>query len=158
MWIEKREIIAEIPKGQEKIHELINKNLSDCVFLEDDFSKLPKTICEKPQTKKEDFLNLSFASLEDYVECPFKYKLLHDINFAESTVEYNKLRGLFVHNLLETINNRIKSNDNQYIGDDEVSTVFDKFRNSFHFENLRLSKEEFNVIKNDNHDDESDDS
>lgn len=147
--IEKREIIAEIPKGHEKIHELINKNLSDCVFLEDDFSKIPKTICEKPQTKKEDFLNLSFASLEDYIECPFKYKLLHDINFAESTVEYNKLRGLFVHNLLETINNRIKSNDNQYIGDDEVLTVFDKFRNSFHFENLRLSKEEFNVIKND---------
>ena len=37
--------------------------------------------------------------------------LLHDINFSESTVEYNKLRGLFVHNLLERINNKIKSND-----------------------------------------------
>jgi|GEM_PF-3025165 len=147
--IEKREIILEIPKGHEKIHELINRNIEDCIFLEDDFSRLPKTICEKPQTKKEEFLNLSFASLEDYVECPFKYKLLHDINFAESTVEYNKLRGLFVHNLLETINNRIRSNNNQYVGDEEVLTVFEKFRNSFHFENLRLSEEEFNVIKND---------
>ena len=64
-------------------------------------------------------------------------------------VEYNKLRGLFVHNLLERINNKIKSNDNHYIGDDEVSDTFDKFRRSFHFENLKLSNDEFNEIKND---------
>ena len=147
--IEKRKIIKEIPKGHEKIHNLINNNISDCIFLDGNYSQIPKTVCEKPQTKKEEFLNLSFASLEDYIECPFKYKLLHDINFAESTVEYNKLRGLFVHNLLETINNRIKSNNNQYIGDEEVLTVFDKFKSSFHFENLRLSKDEFDVIKND---------
>ena len=147
--IEKWEIIMEIPKGHENINEVINKNISDCVFLQEDYSKLPKTICEKPQTKKDDFLSLSFSSLEDYIECPFKYKLLHQINFAESTVEYNKLRGLFVHNLLETINNRIKYNDNQYIGDEEVLAVFEKFKNSFHFENLRLSKDEFNTIKND---------
>lgn len=147
--IEKKGIIMEIPKGHEKIHELINKNISDCVFLEDDYSKLPKTICEKPQYKKEDFLNLSFSSLEDYIECPFKYKLLHHINFAESTVEHNKLRGLFVHNLLETINNKTKSKDNQYIGDEEVLAIFEKFKNSFHFENLRLSMDEFNLIKND---------
>ena len=147
--IEKWEIIKKIPKGHVKIHELINNNVSDCIFLDRNYSKLPKTICEKPQTKKDDFLNLSFRSLEDYIECPFKYKLLHEINFAESTVEYNKLRGLFVHNLLETINNRIKYNNNQYIGDKEVLSVFEKFKNSFHFENLRLSKDEFNVIKND---------
>ncbi len=147
--IEKREIIKEIPKGHEKIHELINKNISDCVFLDGNYSEIPKTVCEKPQSKNEDFLNLSFNSLEDYIECPFKYKLLHEINFAESTVEYNKLRGLFVHNLLETVNNRIKSNNNQYIGDEEVLAVFEKFKNSFHFENLRLSQDEFNEIKND---------
>ena len=147
--IEKWEILKEIPKGHEKIHELINKNISDCVFLDGNYSRIPKTICEKPQSKNEDFLNLSFRSLEDYIECPFKYKLLHEINFAESTVEYNKLRGLFVHNLLETINNRIKSNNNQYIGDEDVLAVFEKFKNSFHFENLRLSNDEFNVIKND---------
>ena len=147
--IEKWEVIKDIPKGHEKINELINKNITDCVFLDGNYSKLPKTICEKPQTQKDDFLNLNFSSLEDYIECPFKYKLLHDINFAESTVEFNKLRGLFVHNLLETINNRIKSNNNQYVGDEEVLAVFEKFKNSFHFENLRLSKDEFNVIKND---------
>ncbi len=147
--IEKREILMEIPKGHEKIHELINRNIFDCVFLEDDYSKIPKTVCEKPETKREDFLNLSFSSLEDYIECPFKYKLLHHIHFAESTVEYNKLRGLFVHNLLETVNNRIKSNGNKYIGDEEVLAIFEKFKNSFHFENLRLSNDEFNTIRND---------
>lgn len=147
--IEKREIIADIPKGHDKIHALINKNLIDCIFLQDEYSRLPKTVCEKPQPKTEDFLNLSFSSLEDYIECPFKYKLLHHINFAESTVEFNKLRGLFVHNILETVNNRIKSNHNQYIGDEEVLEVFEKFKNSFHFENLRLSKEDCDIIKND---------
>ena len=147
--IEKSEIIKEIPKGHEKIHKLINKNISGCVFLDEDYSKIPKTICEKPQIKKEDSLNLNFSSLEDYIECPFKYKLLHEINFAESTMEYNKLKGLFVHNILETINNQIKNNNNQYIGDKEVLTVIEKFKNSFHFENLKLTQNEFNIIKND---------
>ena len=44
-------------------------------------------------------LNLSFRALEDYIECPFKYKLVHEINFSESTMEFNKLKGLFLHNL-----------------------------------------------------------
>ncbi|ADC47034.1 ATP-dependent DNA helicase UvrD/REP family [Methanobrevibacter ruminantium M1] len=147
--IEKIEIIKDIPKGHIKIHDLINRNLSSCKFLEDDFSQLPKTVCEKPQVKKEDFLNLSFYSLENYVACPFKYKLMHDINFSESTMEFNKLRGLFVHNLLETINNRIRSNGNRYIGDDEVLAIFERFQDSFRFENLRLSKKEYDIIKND---------
>ena len=147
--IEKRKVIKDIPKGHEKIQEVIDKNLSDCVFIEDDFSKLPKTICEKPKTVKEDFLNLNFSSLENYIECPFKYKLLNEINFSQSTVEYNKQRGLFVHNLFEIINNKIKSNDNRYIGDKEVLNTFEKFKKSFHFENLKLTEEELNTIKND---------
>ena len=146
--IEKREIIKDIPKGNIKIHDLINRNLEKCKFLEDDFTDIPKTICEKPAIKKEDFLNLSFRSLEDYIDCPFKYKLVHEINFSESTMETNKLRGLFLHNLLETINNRIQANDNQYIGDDEVIEIIDKFKSSFRFENLRLSNDSFNNIKN----------
>lgn len=146
---EKREIIQDIPKGHEKIQDLIDKHLPDCVFLEDDFSKLPKTVCEKPETKKEDFLNLNFSSLRDYIDCPFKYKLLHDINFSESSVEHNKLRGLFVHNLLETVNNKIRFNDNHYIGDEEVLGIFDKFITSFRFENLKMSQEELNKVKND---------
>lgn len=146
--IEKREIIMDIPKGNIKIHDLINRNLNRCKFLEEDFTNIPKTICEKPSVKKEDFLNLSFRALEDYIECPFKYKLVHEINFSESTMEFNKLNGLFLHNLLETINNRIKANNNQYIGDGEVLEIVDRFKDSFRFENLRLSISDFNKIKN----------
>lgn len=146
--IEKSEIIKDIPKGNIKIHELINRNLTHCKFLEEDFTNIPKTVCEKPTAKKEDFLNLSFRSLEDYIECPFKYKLVHDIHFSQSTMETNKLRGLFLHNLLETINNKIQANNNQYIGDEEVLTTIEKFKDSFRFDNLRLSKADYNIIKN----------
>ena len=147
--IEKREIIKDIPKGNIKIHDLINRNLMKCKFLDEDFSIIPKTICEKPAVEKADSFNLSFKSLEDYINCPFKYKMLHDFHFSESTMELNKLRGLFLHNLLETINNRIRDNGNEYIGDEEVLEIIDKFKNSFRFANLRLSQDDFNKIIND---------
>ena len=146
--IEKKDIIQEIPKGHFKIQNLINNNLNEFKYLQDDFSIIPKTVCEKPPIKNEKIINLSFKSLEDYIYCPFKYKLVHDINFSESTLESNKLMGLFLHNILETINKKIGSNNNQYIGDDEVLQVIDNFISSFKFQNLKLSNSDINIIKN----------
>ncbi len=146
--IEKIKIIKDIPKGNIKIQNLINRNLTKCKYLDDDFSIIPKTVCEKPVVKKDNFLNLNYHSLEDYIDCPFKYKLVHDINFSESTLDSIKFQGKFLHKILENINYRIKHNKNQYIGDEEILKIIDNLAGSNYFRSLK-SLLDINKIKND---------
>lgn len=103
-----------------RIMELEEK-LDYCKGLKENKEKIKKTICEKPELK-EDLIDLSFTSLRDYTDCPFKYRLLHYFDFKISnTKRINE--GILIHSAFEIINKKIKLNNNKYIGDDEVESI-----------------------------------
>lgn len=113
------ENIKAIEKAPERINDVINENL--------DYSKLinPQDINinilePKESSESEEIINLSFTALENYNECPFKYKLLNELGFTFTTKKEID-DGIFIHSALEIINKKIKANNNQYVGDEEVA-------------------------------------
>lgn len=112
------ENIKAINKAPERINDVIDENLH--------YSKLinPKNIeinllDPKHDDNDEEVVNLSFTALENYNECPFKYKLSNELGFTiKSKKEIDD--GIFIHSALEIINKKIIANNNEYIGDEEV--------------------------------------
>lgn len=128
--LEKNQLLKELPKGHFKIHNLINNNIDYCNLYGTDEFNIPKTICKKPVIKEKEALKLSFSSLQSYMECPLKYKLIHEIDFKTSP-DSKLIEGSFVHSVFEFVNKRIKENGNKYIGDENVENiVFRLFNNA----------------------------
>ena len=144
--IEKRNALKDVPKANLKIENLINSNLDNCKLLDEEPLNISKTTCKKPLIQKEESINLSFNSLEDYINCPFKYKLIHEFKFKKSTNDY-KIKGLFVHNVFEIINNNIKNN--KKIDDEDIKNIMLKLHNSFEFNRFNPTLSKINEILND---------
>lgn len=131
------ENIKAINKGPERINNVIDENLS--------YSKLinPKDIeinilDPKHTDDSGEIINLSFTALENYNECPFKYKLSDELGFTFSTKKEID-DGIFIHSALEIINKKIKANNNEYVGDVEVEKTVEIL---FEKANLKFKEEE----------------
>ena len=130
------ENIKAIEKGPERINDVIDKNM--------DYAKLinPEDISinildAKHSDDDSEIINLSFTALENYNECPFKYKLINELGFKFSTKKEID-DGIFIHSALEIINKKIKANDNEYIGDDEAARTVEIL---FERANLKFKEE-----------------
>ena len=130
------ENIKAIEKGPERINDVIDENL--------DYAKLinPENISinildAKHSDDDGEIINLSFTALENYNECPFKYKLINELGFKFSTKKEID-DGIFIHSALEIINKKIKANDNEYIGDEETARTVEIL---FERANLKFKEE-----------------
>ena len=114
------EMIKKTIKGPKCIQKLINDNIEIVKFIDMDNLDINKRICEfnLPDDKK---IDLSFSSIESYLECPFKYNLIYDVIFKTSQVKVQS-DGIFVHNAFEVINNSNKINGG-YIGDEKAKRI-----------------------------------
>ena len=155
------ENILALNKGPERINDVIEDNLD---FSENYHTKLidPENIdinLLEPEHKppKEELVQLSFTALENYNECPFKYKLLDKLGFSFSTKKEID-DGIFIHSALERINKRIKAKYldedlstaeiyDKYIGDEgvakEVETLFEKANIRFKEEDPENKKKDY---------------
>lgn len=111
-----------LPKGPTRLESAINANLNNCKFIDVDNIKIDLTP-KKPEEDDDSYcIDLSFTALENYNNCPFRYKLANQIGFSIS--EKREIdEGIFVHKALEIINKEIINNDNVYIGDDRVKEI-----------------------------------
>lgn len=122
-------------------------------------------------TYEEDYekpLNMSYTTLESYHDCPYRYRLLFDLNFKVS--DKNEIRrGTAIHNAFNKIN--IAKIKNPNISDGEIDKIildvfnstsniskieedYDKFRDDIHafYNNLNdikilESEYEFNILE-----------
>ena len=113
----------KLPKGPKCIQNAINENLeNDCILIDPnniDIELLP----QKELKEDESYcIDLSFTALENYNNCPFRYKLANQIGFSISEKQEID-EGIFVHKALEIINKEIINNDNVFIGDDKVKQI-----------------------------------
>ena len=121
------EFIKSITKGPECIQKAIDDNLDNGCILIDPNNIEIDTIPREPRDSEGELVSLSFTALENYQNCPFKYKMSDMFNFTKSQRAVIE-DGIFIHDALDVINKKIKVNDNVYIGDDEViSTVKELF-------------------------------
>lgn len=112
-----------LQKGPERIESAINANLSRCKFI--DINNIDIDVLERnaEQIDEDDFcIDLSFTALENYNNCPFKYKLSNQIGFNVSEKQEID-EGIFVHKVLEVINKEIINNDNIFIGQNKVKEI-----------------------------------
>ena len=116
----KKQQFDMVIKGHDKVQEIIDSN-DYCKPLHKDYSVIEKTVCKKPGKDKES-IKLSFTSLENYQQCPLKYRLQNDFGLKTSETKYID-DGNFMHKAFEIINKKIKENDNVYIGDNEVKNI-----------------------------------
>ena len=101
---------------------------------------------------EEEIVNLSFTALENYNECPFKYRLSNELGLnVGQKKEIDD--GIFIHSALEIVNKKIKANDNQYVGDGEVSRtveiLFEKANLKFKEERPEKYEEKLKLITKD---------
>lgn len=143
----------KLPKGPKRIQSAINENLdNDCILIDPeniDIKVLPR-ILEKED--EEYCIDLSFTALENYNNCPFKYKLANQIGFTVSEKQEID-EGIFVHKALEMINKEIIANDNVFIGEDKVKEIitelFEKARGDLKEEDpVEYQKELNQIIEN----------
>ena len=124
--IENNEFI-DLPKGPCRIESAINENIENCILINPDNLDID-VLSRKEEDEEEDYcIDLSFTALENYNNCPFKYKLSNQIGF--SVTEKQEIdEGIFVHHALEVINKKIINNDNVFVGEDEVKkTIIELF-------------------------------
>lgn len=123
-----QEEFARLPKGPKCIQETINANLDYCKLIDPlniDINVLPQS---EEEIDENYCVDLSFTALENYNNCPFRYKLANQIGFNISEKQEID-EGIFVHKALEVINKKIIANDNVFIGDEEViRTVEELFK------------------------------
>ena len=131
------ENIMAINKGPQRINDMIDENLDYSKLINPNDIKI--NILEPKHVGEEDeIINLSFTALENYNECPFKYKLSDELGFTLSTKKEID-DGIFIHSALEIINKKIKANNNEYVGDDEVEKTVEIL---FEKANLKFKEEE----------------
>ena len=120
----------------ECVDKIIKDNTEYCKKI--DYSDIKINLLNPSHAdREEEIINLSFTALENYNECPFKYKLSDEIglNIGQKK-EIDD--GIFIHSALEIINKKIKANNNEYIGDKEVSHTVEIL---FEKANLRFKEE-----------------
>ena len=131
------ENLKTISKGPERIQKVIDDNLDYCKLINPE--NLEINILEpKDTTPKEEIVNLSFTALQNYNECPLKYKLSNELQFNVSQKKVID-DGIFIHSALEIANKKIKANNNGYIGNDEISRIV---KTLFEKSNIMLKEEE----------------
>lgn len=114
------EFIRSINKGPECVQRAIDANLENGIRLIDPNNIEINTIPRDCKEIEGELVSLSFTALENYQNCPFKYKMSNILNFNKSQRAVIE-DGIFVHDALDVINKKIKVNGNVYIGDDEVA-------------------------------------
>ena len=115
-----RDEFRGLPKGPKRLQNAINENLDYCKFIDInniDINVLPR---KAQEIDEDDYcIDLSFTALENYNNCPFRYKLANDVGFNISEKQEID-EGIFVHKALEIINKEIINNENIFIGNEEV--------------------------------------
>lgn len=129
--------IQTINKAPKRINDVIDDNLT--------YSRLVNPagidinlLDPKHSDETEEIVNLSFTALENYNECPLKYKLINEMGFTFSTKKEID-DGIFIHSALEIINKKIKANNNEYVGDEEVAKTVELL---FEKANLKFKEEQ----------------
>ena len=129
-----------LPKGPKRLQSAINENLdNDCLFIDMDNLDIEVLKRNAEEADEEEYcIDLSFTALENYNNCPFRYKLTNQIGF--SVTEKQEIdEGIFVHKALEVINKKIINNDNVFVGNDIVKeTITELFLKA----NEELSQED----------------
>lgn len=121
--------VESVTRCHENIKNTINLNADYCKELRGNYDIIEKTVCDTHKNEKTP-LKLSFTSIQNYMQCPLKYRLEHEFNFKTSENKYID-DGNFMHKAFEIINKKIIDNDNNYIGDEEIkNTVCDLFKRS----------------------------
>ena len=116
----KKQYFDLVPKGDEKVQSFIDSNLY-CKPLRNNFEVIKPIECERDSEESEP-IQLSFTSLQNYQQCPLKFRLAND--FGLKTSEPRRISdGIFIHKAFEVINKKIKENDNAYIGDENVKSI-----------------------------------
>ncbi len=120
-----------LPKGPQCIQYAINENLETCKYLDADNLNINVLPRKAEDDNEDDYcIDLSFTALENYNNCPFRYKLANQIGFNVSEKQEID-EGIFVHKALEIINKEIINNGNAYVGDGEVvKTITELFEKS----------------------------
>ena len=116
------ENIKALKKGPDCINDVIDDNLNYCKLIDPNNVEINLL---KPEHKppKEELVQLSFTALENYNECPFKYKLIDKLGFTFSSKKEID-DGIFIHSALELINKKIKA---YYDGNLTTSEIYDKY-------------------------------
>ena len=131
------ENIKAITKAPSRINDVIDENLDYSKLINPNDIKI-NILDPKHVDEADEIINLSFTALENYNECPFKYKLSDKLGFTFSTKKEID-DGIFIHSALEIINKKIKANNNQYVGDGEVEKTVEIL---FEKANLKFKEEE----------------
>ena len=134
------ENIKAFDKAPDCVNDVIDKNLDYCKLINPENIDI-NILNPKIKPEKEEIVKLSFTAIENFNECPFKYKLSEKFSFNFS----NKKAiddGIFIHSALEIINKKIKTKKG-YIGDEEVrKTVKQLFETNY----LKPEKEQLDDI------------
>lgn len=152
------ENIKAINKGPKRVHDVINDNLDYCKLIN------PKEIdinLLMPEHKppQEEIVKLSFTALENYNECPFRFKLVNQLGLSFPSTKDEIDDGIFIHSALEIINKKIKAESNargigKYeISDDEIGEIvqqlFEKGNSEFKEKNPKDYYDKLGYITND---------
>lgn len=120
--MESRDFIS-LPKGPAPLEGAINENINSCNFIEGTDIDIEVPVRKPEEVDDDDYcIDLSFTALENYNNCPFRYKMANQIGFSISEKQEID-KGIFVHEALEIINKEIINNDNVYIGNDRVVEI-----------------------------------
>ena len=134
-------ILSSIVENEEKapgrIDELIDKHSDYCRRI-NPLGVDINVLNPHHSISNSENIALSFTALENYNECPFKYKLINELGFKFSTKKEID-DGIFIHSALEIVNKKIKANNNSYIGDSEVSKSVEEL---FEKANIKFKEED----------------
>ena len=136
------EYLKSITKAPECVQNAIDANLQNSCELIDPNNIEINTIPREPKKIKEEPVNLSFTALENYQNCPFKYKMSNILNFNKSQRAVIE-DGIFIHDALDVINKKILINDNVYVGDDEVASTVESLFKKDNYDLEEKSPEKF---------------
>lgn len=131
------ENLRKIKKAPERINDVIDENLEYAKIINPENIDI-NILDPKHSDDDEEIINLSFTALENYNECPFKYKMIHELGFNVTTKKEID-EGIFIHSALEIINKKIKANNNEYVGDEEVTETVERL---FKKANIKFKEEQ----------------
>ena len=125
-------ILSSISENESKapgrISDLIDKHTDYCHRINPENINI-NVLKPKDKSDIDKNIRLSFTALQNYNECPFRYRLENELGFT-FTAKKEIDDGIFIHSALEIVNKKILANNNSYIGDEEVSksveTLFEK--------------------------------
>ncbi len=131
------ENIRKINKAPDRINDVIDDNLEYAKLINPENIDI-NILDPKHSDEDEEIINLSFTALENYNECPFKYKLMNELGFSVNTKKEID-DGIFIHSALEIINKKVKANNNEYVGDKEVAETVERL---FEKANIKFKEEQ----------------